>query len=403
MGWESITALSGLGATAAGIIGKSFTDRGSTANTIWSALGAAGTGAMGVGAVGAVANSNAKPWTKWTMGAGITSFVTGLGMKFFNLGSTANKWSNGLMIGGAGTFAVGGIGALVSGSSNSHNCCNNGYYSGYGGGFGGGFGMMPGMGFGMMPGMGFGMMPGMGFGMMPYGLDLGLSTNPLFSPDYMYSYARAYAENRDAMAKEQDRLGKIANGEAPTDNETADKVGANQDKTQAEAFNTFLENGAYETKEGENEKKATDEKLTFLTIDGNKSTEKQAEEYKTKISDVGKSFVAKLDTGGDGYINEEEYVTYAKAQFGVTDGAAKAQFERLNQNGKDGIDWKEAAAMFHTMDTWATNPTIADGKISGKNVDAFLKTFNSAEDKNNVARRSFLMSYNNLQFDKKEE
>ena len=112
---------------------------------------------------------------------------------------------------------------------------------------------------------------------------------------------------------------------------------------------------------------------------------KCAEEYRTAVSNLGKSYLANIDSTGnsDRKVTAEEFVNY---ELGKLDANASDQhktqakqmalnaFNKIDQNGDGLADWKELAATIATFDTTTdSNQTQKASKDSTINVKDFSK------------------------------
>ena len=127
------------------------------------------------------------------------------------------------------------------------------------------------------------------------------------------------------------------------------------------------------------EDKAKDYNIIDYTEPDNK--EKCAEEYRTAVSNLGKSYLANIDSTGnsDRKVTAEEFVNY---ELGKLDANASDQhktqakqmalnaFNKIDQNGDGLADWKELAATIATFDTTTdssqTQKASKDSTISVK-------------------------------------
>ena len=198
----------------------------------------------------------------------------------------------------------------------------------------------------------------------------------MYNCDTTYATQMGYMQG--AMAAQRDLMSlqasKINNGEIKTKSEKADAVSQNQDTNQGKAFEKatkemFTENGTT----------IKDKVFSFMS-DSWKSRQKEgkdsknvAQEYKTGISNLAKSYLMTMDTNSgnkDGYISEEEFINYTiandmpkldpnataeeKAEYNeklaIMKESAKIAFSKLDQNGDKSVDWKETAAMFAAVD-----------------------------------------------------
>lgn len=173
------------------------------------------------------------------------------------------------------------------------------------------------------------------------------------------------------------------------DNKKADRVAADTDKKAGEAFD-----------------KATNQ----LKKDGKVNTEaddvviskdhSDKEDYITNLSNLSKSYMASIDTSGDGYIDEDEFIEHEMKNSGATDENKKAKqklasriaFAKFDLNKDGKIDWKEQAAAFATFDGGgsADEDKKLDGKITAKEYDnAQTKLLKSDKDFSNAVWKNY--------------
>ena len=257
--------------------------------------------------------------------------------------------------------------AMTGIALNSMNhCCSGTSIFGYGcGGFGCGTGMMN-FGFGISPQM---MADPMGFTWLPNPTNMYSQNNAygnMIAAQYGYSLglqARAQAEAQRAAYTQQQQLQK-------TNAEYAGDFDKNQETESGKAFDIA-------TNEMINEEKAKDfDIINNYTDPTNK--QKCAEEYRTAVSNLGKSFGANIDAQGnkDGKVTADEFVNneLSKLDANATEqhkSQAKQMalnaFNKIDQNGDGYADWKELAATITTFDTDTSDTeTTKDGTINTK-------------------------------------
>ncbi len=248
-----------------------------------------------------------------------------------------------------------------------NNCCNHQSIFGFGcgGGFGYGIGMNA-YGFGIPAQM---IADPMGFTWLPNPMNMYSQNNAygnMIAAQYGYSLglqARAQAEAQRAVYPQQQQLQKT-NAEYAGDID--DKQETNSGKLFDEATNRMCNN---ETEKDFNI-------INNYTDPENK--EKCAEEYKTAVSNLAKSYAANIDNAGnnDKKVTAEEFINHeiAKLDSNATE-QHKAQakqmafnaFNKIDQNGDGLADWKELAATITTFDTnTSDNKTTKDGTINSK-------------------------------------
>lgn len=249
-----------------------------------------------------------------------------------------------------------------------NNCCHHQSIFGFGcgGGFGYGIGMS--YGFGITPQM---MADPMGFTWLPNPMNMYAQNNAygnMIAAQYGASLGlqvRAQAAAKAAAYPQLQQLQK-------TNAEYAGDIDKNQDTSSGKAF----DNATNEMSTNENAKEFTI--IDEYTDPNNK--EKCAEEYKTALSNLAKSYAADIDNEGnsDRKVTVDEFVNYElkKLDSNATE-QHKAQakqmalnaFNKIDQNGDGLADWKELAAALATFDT-STDSTngkaTKDGTISAK-------------------------------------
>ena len=157
-----------------------------------------------------------------------------------------------------------------------------------------------------------------------------------------------------------------------TNAQYAGDIDANQETESGKAFDQA-------TDAMKDEDKAKDYNIIDYTEPDNK--EKCAEEYRTAVSNLGKSYLANIDSTGnsDRKVTAEEFVNY---ELGKLDANASDQhktqakqmalnaFNKIDQNGDGLADWKELAATIATFDTTTdssqTQKASKDSTISVK-------------------------------------
>ena len=155
----------------------------------------------------------------------------------------------------------------------------------------------------------------------------------------------------------------------------AGKVDTNQDTTQGQAFADFTKNIVNE------EDKIVDGSIKLFD-----KTDKP-EDYKTNLSKAGKSYAALIDQNGnkDGYVTKEEYVAFKTK--GITDpeklkntkALAENEFDRINLNGNQYLDWKELTTMRAAMDSQDGKGT--DGTITAHEFAQWHSQITDVDDK----------------------
>lgn len=274
------------------------------------------------------------------------------------------KWTKAI---GKATFGIGMTGMVIhdmkknSGCSIFGNRCGCGGYNYFGGGydyFGGGYNIPWQM---QADPMGFTWLPSQG------------STNPYLTQaglDTAYQYGQ--------MLRQQFPPTTITNTNniLKRDNKAADAVSSDTDKKAGAEFNTATNNLMKDGKINEDAKDVTIAKITTEST--------KMEDYKKQVSDLSKSYLANIDSDGDGYINKEEYIKHetenlpsdtSEKEIANQKVLAETLFKTmdLNQDGK--IDWKEMSAGIVTQDAGGSKDGKLDGKISAKDYDATQNNF----------------------------
>ena len=177
---------------------------------------------------------------------------------------------------------------------------------------------------------------------------------------------RAQAAAQQAAYPQPQQLQKI-------NAEYAGDIDANQETESGRAFDKA-------TDAMKNNDKAKDFSILENYTDPN-DNKKCAEEYRTAVSNLGKSYLANIDSTGnsDRKVTAEEFVNY---ELGKLDANASNQhktqtkqmalnaFNKIDQNGDGLADWKELAATIATFDTTTdssqTQKAINDRTINVK-------------------------------------
>lgn len=141
----------------------------------------------------------------------------------------------------------------------------------------------------------------------------------------------------------------------------AGKVDANQDTTKGKAFSEFID---YKNRINEQDELIDGSHKLFDKTDDTK-------EYITQMTDTAKSYAAFIDQSGnkDGYVTKEEYVAFKTK--GITDATkleqiktlAENEFDKMNLNNNQYLDWKELGTMMAYMDS-----------VDGKGNDSTITT-----------------------------
>ncbi len=253
-------------------------------------------------------------------------------------------WNNGNLLKGtaiAGQVAatVGLTGSIFHEMSRSGRCHHHGGCGGYGGGFGGGidpyfiqnpmnnlgtqFGQqyMSGNSY-MLPFMGGNLYTQQSMGGMPYGYLNQIQQQQITLDTQKINYS------------------------------DAGRVSAEQDKTKGEELQTAIHEMGVEQKGS----------AKMFDLPSDKS------EYKTEISNTAKSYIAKLDTDGDGYVSKTELVKFLGDGYqSLTDEL----FKQINLYSTDNkIDWKELASFLAAIDANNTEGKH-DGTITHDEIYSF--------------------------------
>ena len=250
-------------------------------------------------------NSNPNFWQK---------FKAGFSKNWKN-GNIAN-WTTKV---GQAAFGIGFTGMVIHDLNKNNNSCSIFGNRCCGGGFSG-FGMNNcfGMNSWNSGGIPYGMMADpMGYSWMPQ--------NSMGTDPYLMQYGNmlaAQAGARDAakfMAQmnlfQNSQTQQISSLNIPKrDNETADKVADDTDTTAGEAFDKATNQLK---KDGKVNEDADD-----VVISKDHSDEK---DYITNLSNLSKSYMASIDTSGDGYISESEFIKHEIKNSGATEEKDKAK------------------------------------------------------------------------------
>lgn len=265
------------------------------------------------------------------------------------------KWCNTL---GQTAMSIGLIGLALKGNNGSEGCChhhhNNSVFHGY---MNTGCGGYVGRQF-LFGGIGFSQhlinnpMDILGCQCGGYASDYGM-LNSYMGGGYINPYAFPIMQmipNAQFNPIEQ-----MTSNNAPD----AGKVDANQDTSKGQAFSDFLKN---RVDENDN---LVDGSLKLFDKTDNTNT------YIAQMSDTAKSYAALIDQNGnkDGYVTKEEYVAFKTK--GITDAAklqqmkalAENEFDKMNLNNNQFVDWKELGTMMAYMDS-------AEGKGNDSTITA---------------------------------
>lgn len=239
-----------------------------------------------------------------------------------------------------------------------------------GGGFGYGIGMNYGIGIPQQM-----LADPMGFTWLPNPMNLYAQNNAygnMIAAQYGYSLglqARAAAAAQTAAMQQSQQLQK-------TTAEYAGDLEENQETQSGKAFNNATNDM------GNNENAKDFNIIDSYTDPENK--EQCAQEYKTAISNLAKSYAADIDSTGNKNrkVTAEEFANYelSKLDSNVTD-EHKAQakqmalnaFNKIDQNGDGLADWKELAATIATFDTTTDSKNKEDTKDGTISVTDFTK------------------------------
>lgn len=105
---------------------------------------------------------------------------------------------------------------------------------------------------------------------------------------------------------------------------------------------------------------------------------KCADEYKSAVSNIGKSYAALIDSRGnkDQKVTADEFVDFEMSKFDsnasseykeIAKQMAKTAFDKIDQNGDGYADWKELASTVATFDTdIETNSASKDAEITSE-------------------------------------
>lgn len=172
----------------------------------------------------------------------------------------------------------------------------------------------------------------------------------------------------------------------------AGDVDKNQSTDKGEAFD------AKSKKMVDKDKAVAGEK--FEIIKGGMQT-KDAETYKTAVSDLGKSYVAQIDQASgnsDGKVTLDEFIDHSMKDLKSNASEdkklqakyqASVAFNKLDQNGDGKLDWKEMSAMMAALDYGSDDKL--DGIITSeeyaKNTENLTNTQNTSVDK--AVRRTY--------------
>lgn len=179
---------------------------------------------------------------------------------------------------------------------------------------------------------------------------------------------------------------------AKTNAKYAGDVDKNQSTDKGEAFD------AKSKKMVDKDKAVAGEK--FEIIKGGMQT-KDAETYKTAVSDLGKSYIAQIDQSSgnsDGKVTLDEFIDHSMKDLKSNASEdkklqakyqASVAFNKLDQNGDGKLDWKEMSAMMAALDSGSDDKL--DGIITSeeyaKNTENLTNTQNTSVDK--AVRRTY--------------
>lgn len=262
--------------------------------------------------------------------------------------------------------------AMTGIALNSMNhCCSGQSIFGFGcGSFGYGMGMN--CGIGITPQM---MADPMGFTWLQNPMNM-YAQNNSYGNMIAYQYGLGMGLQAKAQAAAQTAAYPQLQQLQKTNAQYAGDIDANQETESGKAFDQA-------TDAMKDEDKAKDYNIIDYTEPDNK--EKCAEEYRTAVSNLGKSYLANIDSTGnsDRKVTAEEFVNY---ELGKLDANASDQhktqakqmalnaFNKIDQNGDGLADWKELAATIATFDTTTdSNQTQKASKDSTINVKDFSK------------------------------
>lgn len=245
-------------------------------------------------------------------------------------------------------------------NSMTHCCHKNSIFGfGCGGGFGYGIGMN--YGFGITPQM---MADPMGFTWLPNPMNMYAQNNTygnMIAAQYGYSLVLQAKAQAAAQAAAHPQLQQLPK----TNAEYAGDLDENQETISGKAFDDAT------TEMSSNEKAKDFNIINNYTDPDNK--EKCAEEYKTAVSNLAKSYAADIDSTGnsDRKVTAEEFVNYELEKLDANASEQhKAQakqmalnaFNKIDQNGDGYADWKELAATIATFDT--NTKSLKEGKAT---------------------------------------
>lgn len=327
------------------------------------------------------------------------------------------KWTKGI---GQATFTAGMTGAMMHEMLNGNNGCGC-----QGSIFGNRFGMFGGNYYGNNYGMMFGGNSCCGGNWFnptnPYVNPMGIGMpNPTMQMNTLNTqYANQLAWNwgyqkgvegklmaqasNALQAQQLEQLKKLQQTQqsqqtlASTNAAYAGDVDKNQSTEKGEALHTAL--NSMSDKEGN----AVKGKSFDIIKGGIKSKDKKAgaAEYKSAVSDLGKSYLAYMDktTGNsDGKITLDEFIDFEMQRLdkNATDEQktkaklmAQNAFKKIDQNGDGKADWKELAATIATLDS-GTDGKL-DAKITSTEFATNSETMYSAQDTtfDNAVRKTY--------------